>query len=58
MHRVSERGALKGKRGQTMLEFLIVVGSLMACTAILAIFLYTFKEYGDRVFNLISADYP
>ena len=47
-----------GKSGQAMTEYVIVAGMLTAAVAILAVFLYTFKEYGGRVLDLVSSDYP
>ena len=58
------RGFLPGKQrkngtsGQAMTEYVIVAGMLTAAVAILAVFLYTFKEYGGRVLDLVCADYP
>ena len=48
----------KGRSGQVMLEYAIVAGILVAVVAMLALFLYTFKEEGGRVMDLISADFP
>lgn len=48
----------KGKSGQVMLEYAIVAGILVVVIAMLALFLYTFKEQGGRVMDLISADFP
>lgn len=41
-----------------MLEYVIVAGILVAVVGMLALFLFTFKEQGGRVIDLISADYP
>ncbi len=41
-----------------MLEYLFVVGVFISIIAILAVFLYTFKEHSDRVINLVASDYP
>ena len=46
------------KAGQVMLEYVIVAGMLVAVLSMLALFLYTFKEQGARVLDLISADFP
>ena len=46
------------RRGQTSVEYLITAGMLIASIAILAVFLYTFKEYGGRVLDLVSSEYP
>ncbi len=44
--------------GQAMTEYLLVAAMLTALTLILAVFLYTFREYGGRVLDLVSSDYP
>ena len=41
-----------------MVEYLITAGILVFITLIVAIFLYTFKEHGSRVLNLIASEYP
>lgn len=41
-----------------MLEYAIVAGILVAVVGMLALFLFTFKEQGARVIELISADFP
>jgi hypothetical protein len=46
------------RRGQTSVEYLITAGMLIASVAILAVFLYTFKEYGGRVLDLVASEYP
>ncbi len=46
------------KRGQAMVEFMVVAGMILAALAILWVFLATFKEYGTRVLNLVGSEYP
>jgi len=46
------------RQGQTSVEYLITAGMLIASVAILAVFLYTFKEYGGRVLDLVASEYP
>jgi hypothetical protein len=41
-----------------MMEYLMAAGVLLASVAILAVFLYTFREYGDRILNLAASEYP
>ncbi len=48
----------QGKRGQAMVEFMVVAGMVMASLAILWVFLATFKEYGTRVLTLVGSEYP
>lgn len=49
---------LCARAGQATVEYAIAAGVLTAMVAILAIFLYTFREYGGRVLDLVSSDYP
>lgn len=46
------------KAGQAMTEYLIVAATLVLAVAILAVFLYTLKEHGGRVFDLVASEYP
>ena len=46
------------QRGQTMTEFMIVAGSLLAGLAVLLLFQHTVVEYGGRVLNLVGSEYP
>ncbi len=48
-----------GRRsGQAMVEYVMVAGILTAMVLILAVFLYTFREYSGRTLDLVSSDYP
>jgi len=49
---------LSRKSGQAMIEYVAVAAMLIATVAILAVFLYTFREQGDRVLELVGYDYP
>ena len=49
---------LSRKRGQTMIEYVAIAAMLLGMVAILAVFLYTFREQGDRVLELVGYDYP
>lgn len=44
--------------GQALLEYVVVAGILLALVTMLALFLYTFKEYSGRILELIGAEYP
>ncbi len=44
----------RGRGGQVMLEFLIVGGVLLVLTVMLTLLLYTFKEHGGRMIDLIA----
>ena len=46
------------KRGQVMIEYVITAGMLIAAVTIFAVFLYTFKEYGARVLDMVASEYP
>jgi hypothetical protein len=49
---------IKAKRGQAMVEFVVVMGMLLSAVAIMMVFLGTFREYGTRVLNLVGSEYP
>ena len=46
------------RRGQAMVEYVVILGILLAAMGVLTLFESTFKAFGDRVLNLIAADYP
>lgn len=46
------------KSGQTMVEFVVVAGMILASVAILTLFLLTFREYGARILDLVGSEYP
>jgi hypothetical protein len=46
------------RSGQAMLEYMIVAGMLLAVVAILAVFLYAFREHSGRVLDLVAYEYP
>lgn len=46
------------RSGQVMLEYVMVVGMLLALVSVMALLLYTFKENGGRVLDLIASDAP
>ena len=56
----SQVGARKRqwRRGQSSVEYLITAGMLVASVAILAVVLYTFRQYGGRVLDLVASEYP
>ncbi len=53
-----QRLFFQSKRGQAMVEYLVITGILLASLAILTLFLETFKEYGARILDMVSSDYP
>ena len=44
--------------GQAMTEYVLTAGILLASVVVLAVFLYTFKEYSGRVLELAASEYP
>ena len=51
--------AKKGRRrGQAMVEFVVVMGVLLALVAMLSLFLEVQREHGDRVLRLVASEYP
>jgi len=46
------------RSGQAATEFVVVAGVLVATVAVLALLLFTFKEYGGRIINLLASEYP
>jgi|YNPNPStandDraft_1061719.scaffolds.fasta_scaffold397038_1 Tfp pilus assembly protein PilV len=44
--------------GQTMVEFVSMVAMTLLTIIVLALLLYTFKEYGARVMELVGSEYP
>lgn len=47
-----------GRRGQAAVEFTIMMALLMLVLVMLGLLLYTFREYGGRVLNLVASEYP
>ncbi len=46
------------RQGQATTEFVTMMGLLMLVLVMLALLLYTFKEYGGRVMDLVGSEYP
>lgn len=46
------------REGQALVEYVVVTGMLLASLAILALFLVTFREYGQRILEMVGSDYP
>ncbi|MCX6995738.1 MAG: hypothetical protein NTV49_01300 [Kiritimatiellaeota bacterium] len=47
-----------GRSGQAMVEYVVATGLLLGTLAMLALVLYTFREYGGRVLDMVAFDYP
>ena len=45
-------------RGQAAVEYVVVLGTLIAAISILVVFLIAFREYGERVLALAASEYP
>jgi len=41
-----------------MTEFVVVAASMLLLLTMLALFLYTYREYGGRVLNLVASEFP
>ena len=52
------RPKLKHRGGQAAVEYMIMAGMLVLAATIFAVFLYTFKEHGGRVLDLVASEYP
>jgi uncharacterized protein (UPF0333 family) len=46
------------RKGQAMLEFVIVATMLILSVTIIAVLLYTFQENSTRVLHLVGSEYP
>ena len=46
------------KKGQAMVEYVIMAGIFILSVVVLSVFLYSFREHSDRVLNLAAYDYP
>jgi hypothetical protein len=55
---MSVGGVARDRRGQAMIEYVIVSGMLLAAVAIFAVFLYAFRQEAGRVLDLVAYDYP
>ncbi|MBQ7722031.1 MAG: hypothetical protein IJT64_03900 [Kiritimatiellae bacterium] len=48
----------KGRSGQTMVEYAIVVVMLLALVGVCALFLYALRGQGARALGLVASEYP
>ncbi len=46
------------RRGQALVEFVAMAAMLMLVLVMLGLLLYTFREYGGRVMELVGSEYP
>ena len=47
-----------GRRGQAMIEYIIVFITLFATVVSLAVFLYAIRQQSNRTLDLVASDYP
>lgn len=47
-----------GVSGQSLVEYMVMAGMMLATVAILAVFMYTFKGHSGRVLDLVASEYP
>lgn len=52
------RQTRSGRRAQALVEFVAMAAMLMLVLVMLALLLYTFREYGGRVMDLVGSEYP
>jgi len=46
------------KRGQTLLETVMILSVTLGLIVTLGFFMYVFKEHGGRILDLVSSEYP
>jgi Flp pilus assembly protein TadG len=49
---------LRGRRGQAMIEHMIVAVMLLALVAVFALLLYALRQQSGRVLELVASEYP
>ena len=48
----------KGRRGQAMIEYVIVAGALLFTVVACGLLLYAVRQQSSRVVELVASDYP
>lgn len=56
--KAKSRNSLRRSTGQAIVEFVVVMGILLATLAMVALFLEVQREHGDRVLRLVASEYP
>lgn len=46
------------REGQTLAEYAIMAGMMLAIVAILAVFMYTFRGHSTRILDLVASECP
>ncbi len=41
-----------------MVEYAVVTGIFLSLVIMLSLFLYTFREYGGRILELVASEFP
>ncbi len=49
---------MRGRRGQAMIEYMIVAVMLMALVAVFALLLYALRQQSGRALDLVASEYP
>ena len=48
----------RNRRGQTMIEYVVVFVALFATVVSLAVFMYAIRQQSNRTLDLVASDYP
>jgi hypothetical protein len=48
----------RSRRGQAMIEYIIVFVALLVTMISLAVFLYAMRQQSNRTLDLVASDYP
>ena len=48
----------RGKRGQAMLEYVLVFAALLALSAVCALCIYAVRQQSNRSLDLVASEYP
>lgn len=51
-------GGLGSRRGQTMVEYTIVLVVVLTLISLLTLMLYAVRQNGDRALDLVASEYP
>jgi len=54
----SIRKGRRNRRGQAMIEYIVVFIALFATIVSLAVFLYALRQQSNRTLDLVASDYP
>lgn len=52
------RRVRRGRTGQAMVEYVIVLVAMLGVVALLALFLYTARQQSNRTLDLVASEYP